>query len=247
MDAQRSDTSFLNLPAELRVAIYTLNATSDLTASEYKGLYLSYRQVKVEMDDECITKVACTISTTFKESATKVGQTVAETSKTVISGLTLYSSKTFAMAHHVRVYLLIVYVPPKGFSEVEIIRSLAELPLESINITTYSGALRYEEDEGLDYFWDISDRIRESLSDTHLVGKIVYVDMNQDPSTLEKPAVSKTVSFYMPSNAKGNTAWGEVIERYGFLCGRVTQARVGKIEQWKEEHGKWEVAGGEDE
>jgi hypothetical protein len=103
MDAQRSDTSFLNLPAELRVAIYTLNATSDLTASEYKGLYLSYRQVKVEMDDECITKVACTISTTFKESATKVGQTVAETSKTVISGLTLYSSKTFAMARHVRV------------------------------------------------------------------------------------------------------------------------------------------------
>ncbi|KAI1683713.1 hypothetical protein KJE20_06218 [Pyrenophora tritici-repentis] len=46
--------SFLDLPAETRLQIYSYMAIPDTTPfSAYHGLYLSCRQVRAEMDDEC--------------------------------------------------------------------------------------------------------------------------------------------------------------------------------------------------
>jgi hypothetical protein len=46
--------SFFQLPAEIRVDIYGLMALPfEVPVSEYRGLYMSCRQVKMEMDYEC--------------------------------------------------------------------------------------------------------------------------------------------------------------------------------------------------
>jgi hypothetical protein len=46
--------AFLRLPTELRLAIYTVMAIPDTAPfSAYHGLYMSCRQIKLEMDDQC--------------------------------------------------------------------------------------------------------------------------------------------------------------------------------------------------
>ncbi|CAE7185786.1 hypothetical protein CFE70_006352 [Pyrenophora teres f. teres 0-1] len=47
-------TSFLQLPSEIRLQVYSHMAIPFTTPfSAYRGLYLSCRQIRAEMDDEC--------------------------------------------------------------------------------------------------------------------------------------------------------------------------------------------------
>ncbi|KAF2826882.1 hypothetical protein CC86DRAFT_291469, partial [Ophiobolus disseminans] len=56
-------TSFLDLPAEIRFEIYhIINGSNDSPMSSFKGLYLSCKQTKGEMDIECTQQIRRSIT-----------------------------------------------------------------------------------------------------------------------------------------------------------------------------------------
>ena len=174
----------------------------------------------MEMDDECVMKWGRTVLQTFEGWVTKVGRVLAGTCKTVtgisttvINGPTLSLSTTFAAARHLRLHFPLDHIlsSPRDFAELDMIGSLAEPSLKSITISTLSGplvyeGLTYEEDETLDYFWRLADRRHVILSDMHLVGKLVYTDLDRG---LAPP---RRCEVYLNRHPEINMAWGNILE-----------------------------------
>ncbi|KAF2826973.1 hypothetical protein CC86DRAFT_466732 [Ophiobolus disseminans] len=79
--------AFFSLPGELRFAIYAIIAIPDTAPfSAYHGLYMSCRQIKTEMDDECGKRFGAyleTLKSAFQDGPRPIRLTFGETYPTM--------------------------------------------------------------------------------------------------------------------------------------------------------------------
>jgi hypothetical protein len=127
-------TGFLDLPAELRLEIYEwVNADNTVPTSEFKGLYLSCRQIKEEMDDACITKPTQMVQKILNDDAIP---------------FTFTPTKNFSKVRQLTIRLPANYLLDQAWDDYpgfDNLHKLLSLPLESVTVKlTYADANQHE-------------------------------------------------------------------------------------------------------
>jgi hypothetical protein len=127
-------SGFLDLPAELRLEIYEwVNADNTVPTSEFKGLYLSCRQIKKEMDDACITKPTQMVQKMLNDDAIP---------------FTCMPTKKFSKVRQLTIRLPANYLLDEAWDDYpkfDNFHKLLFLPLESVTVKlTYADANQHE-------------------------------------------------------------------------------------------------------